>query len=69
MSRFSTRSPLPGSGDSYRSNHIGHNEADQEDIANDEEKAEKSNHVRRKPHGQDLNEGIPLETHSKSSQR
>lgn len=52
--------PVGQWGLSYRSNHIGHNEADQEDIADDEEKAEKSDHVRRKPHGQELDEGIPL---------
>jgi hypothetical protein len=52
--------PIGQWGLSYRSNHIGHNEADQEDVADDEEKAEKSNHVRCKPHGQELNEGIPL---------
>jgi hypothetical protein len=52
--------PVGQWGLSYRSNHIGHNEADQEDVADDEEKAEKSDHVRRKPHGQKLDEGIPL---------
>jgi hypothetical protein len=52
--------PIGQWGLSYWSNHIGHNETDQEDVADDEEKAEKSNHVRCKPHGQELNEGIPL---------
>jgi hypothetical protein len=45
---------------SYRALQIWHKNLNQEDIAHDPHEPEKGDHVRGKPHGQELNKGIPL---------
>jgi hypothetical protein len=50
----------------YRSDHIGHENFDQEHIEDNKHETEKGHHVGGDPHGQKFDEGIPLQFDSTS---
>lgn len=50
-------------GSTYRTNQVWHKYNKEPNVSQHEEEAEQSHHVGREPHGQDLDEGIPLDIH------
>ena len=53
----------------YWTDHVGHEDFNEKHVEHDEHEPEKGHHVGCDPHGQELDEGIPLEPSSKGQLR